>query len=168
MQTSRKWLKALLSLFILLFVVYIGFSDSRNGLLSLGIGMTAFVFFSCFIRNEAGKSSGSILCGVGGWHCVLSCAAGNQIFLQCSCKPGAAERTAENTGRNGQEGKRSGGGKDAVQKDTAGKIQILQKSCGYPTPKPKKPAEKVERNYSMEGDISNRRLISGRALWRWL
>ncbi len=159
MQTSRKWLKALLSLFILLFVVYIGFSDSRNGLLSLGIGMTAFVFFQLFYKERSWKKQ---------WlHLAAALAVGIVCFLApqgikysynavvSQAQQKEQQKTQEETVKKEKEAAVE---KDAVQKDTAEKnTDTTKKAAVTPTPKPKKPAEKVERNYSMEGDISNRR-----------
>lgn len=148
MQTSRKWVKVLLGLMIVLFVVYIGFSDSRNGLLSLGIGMTAFAFFQLFYKERSWKKQ---------WlHLIAALAVGIVCFLvpqgiKYSYNAVVSQAQQE------EAAEKEAAQKESVKKNAAKNDTAAKKAAVTPTPKPKKTTEKVERNYSMEGDISNRR-----------
>lgn len=145
MQTFRKWLKAFLGLSIVLFVVYIGFSDSRNGLLSLGIGMTAFAFFQLFYKERSWKRQ---------WlHLIVALAVGIVCFLV----PQGIKYSYNAVVSQAQQEEQEEAAKKKKEQIAEKKTDTTPKAAVTPTPKPKKPAEKVERNYSMEGDISNRR-----------
>lgn len=140
LKTSRKWLKGLLGVMIALFVVYIAFSDSRNGLLSIGIGMMAYVFFRLYYKDRQWKKQ---------WvHLALALLIGAACFLLPQGIKYSYNAAADYIEESAQAEKKSSGSSSTAKK----------KTTVTPTPKPQKEVTKVQRNYSMEGDISNRRI----------
>lgn len=145
-KTSRKWLKGILGVMIALFIVYIAFSDSRNGLLSIGIGMMAYVFFRLYYKDRSWKKQ---------WvHLALALLIGAACFLLPQAIKYSYNAAADYMEESAQAEKKASTAKKNTEKASAAN----KKAKVTPTPQPKKEVTKVQRNYSMEGDISNRRL----------
>ena len=71
-KKKEKLWKAAFSVCILLFLFYIAFSDSRNGLVSIGAGMAAYAFLRGYYRERRWKKQ---------WINLLLSAGRDKIFL---------------------------------------------------------------------------------------
>lgn len=191
-KRKEKIWKAVLAVFILLFLLYIAFSDSRNGLVSIGTGMAAYAFFRGFYRERRWKKqwinlAAAVLVGAVcffipegikyTYNYAVEQQAQQREEADSAQNSNSAEKQPETTAGADSEkkeaaaasqekgaGESSSGESSAAESSTpessatesgAPESTAPEKSPSGKTEKPE--AAPVKRNYSLEGDISNRR-----------
>lgn len=128
-QASRVK-RAGLAICVILFIFYIAFSDSRNGLVSLFVGVTTWTFVWLFHKKKDTKKlivncCVAVLAGIICFAVPISIKSGYNYFVQIESQKKMSEE------KNNSQGEK----KETEQKNLA----------------------LVKRGYSMKGDISNKR-----------
>lgn len=129
-NTKKKQWKVILGICIALFLTYIAFSDSRNGLVSLCIGISGYVFFCMYHKDRRIKKQ---------WKNVMISLA---LGVLCMLVPEGIKFTYNIAVEHASE-------QEQKKDDTKTSIEKAGNDKHIAAP--------VERNYSMEGDVSNRR-----------
>ena len=186
-KRKEKLWKAVLAVFILLFLLYIAFSDSRNGLVSIGTGMAAYAFLRGFYKERRLKKqwinlAAAVLVGVvcffipEGIKYTYNYAVEQEQQAQQTEQAKSAQSqnsTGQKSGstsssssqkksqsaasqKKGTSGNSTSGSSSTSGRSTSGSSSGTSGSSTSGTSK-KTTAAPVKRNYSLEGDISNRR-----------
>lgn len=200
-KRKEKILKAVLAVFILLFLLYIAFSDSRNGLVSIGTGMAAYAFLRGFYKERRLKKqwinlATAVLVGAVCFFIPEGIKYTYNYVVEQEQQAQQTEQAKSTQSQNSTE-KKSGStsssssqkksqttasqGKDTSGSNTSGSNTSGSSTSGSNTSgsstsgsntsgsssgtsgnstsgtSKKTTAAPVKRNYSLEGDISNRR-----------
>lgn len=168
-KKKEKLWKAAFSVCILLFLFYIAFSDSRNGLVSIGAGMAAYAFLRGYYRERRWKKqwinlAAAVLVGAicfflpEGIKYSYNYAVGQQIQQQAEqTKTAQNQSSANKSSSSSSSAKKSGSANKSSGSTGSSSGSGKSSASGKKTTTSKTPAAPVKRNYSLEGDISNRR-----------
>ncbi len=166
-RREKLW-KIFLSVFIVLFLLYIAFSDSRNGLVSIGTGMAVYAFLRGFYKERRLKKqwinlAAAVLVGAvcffipEGIKYSYNYVVGQEVQQAEQTKTAQNQSSTEKTtGSSSGSTKKSGSSSSssAAKKNSGTTTSKGTASSGSSK---KSTAAPVKRNYSLEGDISNRR-----------
>lgn len=171
-----------LAICVILFISYIAFSDSRNGLVSLFVGVTTWTFVWLFhkkkdIRKLIVNGCVAVLAGIICFVVPISIKSGYNYFVQIESQKkmsedknnSQGEKKVEESKESTQQKNSIQGSNNEVKKQTNSKQTVetkTQKSnsssiSAQNTVEQKETEQKslalVKRGYSMKGDISNQR-----------